>query len=277
MTHTPEPLSEEYAYALTWKAATERLIAAAAIPVEEAKQREAALASDETGIDISLPPLVESEEGRKMLSTTLRFTRHRYRLFRNRLSSEIMQNKFLPQPIKERLTQDLDKRLDIDIDEIIESPKLRVKISPAVLDKQLLELYDRMTSGPQGDLLRLIGGGGQVGLQNMYMRRVAEKQKKRTGSIPDPIPFYLQSETDENPRTVVGGIRRALRKNLPKNDLPISEASKVNNQQSASIVSKQKDTMKMSSTALHAFVPSSRVTSAPPSQFTTRKPFSLLI
>eukprot|EP00977_Amphora_coffeiformis_P012775 scaffold3231_cov184-Amphora_coffeaeformis.AAC.1 len=129
--------------------ATERLIAAAAVPVEEAKQREAALASDEAGIDISLPPLVESEEGRKMLSTTFRFTRHRYRLFRSRLSSEIMQNKFLPQSVKERLAQDLEKRLDIDIDEIIESPKLRVKISPAVLDKQLLELYNRVTSGPQ--------------------------------------------------------------------------------------------------------------------------------
>jgi len=287
MTHSPEPLSEEYTYALTWKAATERLIAAAAVPVEEAKQREAALASDEAGIDISLPPLVESEEGRKMLSTTFRFTRHRYRLFRSRLSSEIMQNKFLPQSVKERLAQDLEKRLDIDIDEIIESPKLRVKISPAVLDKQLLELYNRVTSGPQGDVLRLIGGGGQVGLQNMYMRRVAQKQKKRTGSIPDPIPFYLQSETDDNPRTVVGGIRRALRRNLPKNDISVSQTPKMNaalgksysnpDHKSASIVPEQKDTPKMSSTALHAHLPSSRVASTPPSQFTTRKPFSLLI
>lgn len=285
MTHSPEPLSEEYSYALTWQAATERLIAAAAVPIEEAKQREAALASDGAGIDISLPPLVESKEGRKILSSTLRFTRDRYRLFRSRLSNEILQNKFLPEAIKERLAADLEKRLDIDIDEIIESPKLRLKISPAELDQQLLELYNQISAGPQGDVLRLIGGGGQVGLQNMYMRGLAQKQKKRTGSIPDPVPFYLKSEADDNPRTVVGGIRRALRRNLP-NDISGPETPKMNSAmgktysdsepRSASVVPEKKDAPKMSSTSLYAFRPA-RVTSTPPTQFTTRKPFSLLI
>jgi hypothetical protein len=44
-------------------------------------------------LQIALPPLVESEEGRKGLSTVLRFTRHRYRQFRKRLSQEISDNK----------------------------------------------------------------------------------------------------------------------------------------------------------------------------------------
>ena len=262
MTHSPEPLSEDYRYALTWKAATERLIAAAAIPVEEAKQREAAFQSEDAGIDITLPPLVDSEEGRKLLSTTLRFTRHRYRQFRSRLSTEIMQNRVLPDSIKSRLKADLDKRLDFDIDEILESPKLRLKISPAELDKQLLELYDSLGRGPGGDVLRLIGGGGQVGMQNLYMRRMAQKRKKRTGVTPDLVPFYLvDSESDDNPRTLVGGIRRALRRNLPKR-------------------SADRETPKMSmmvhSQPQHAqCMP--RVHSTPPSQFTTHKPFSLLI
>lgn len=276
MTHSPEPLSEEYSYALTWKAATERLIAAAAIPLEEAKQMEAALSSKDTGIDITLPPLVESEEGRKLLSTTLRFTRHRYRQFRSRLSSEIMQNKVLPLSIKERLAADLEKRLDFDIDEILESPKLRLKIAPAELDKQLLELYDQVSAGASGDVLRLIGGGGQVGLQNMYMRRLAKKEKKRTGALPDPIPFYLiDTESDDtSPRTLAASIRRALRRNLPQQPFVATEAK---NSLSIGKGKKASKAPKMSRTCLHAHSIHRPVTCTPPGHFTTRKPFSLLI
>ena len=283
MTHSPEPLSEEYTYALTWKAATERLIAAAAIPLEEAKQREAALASEDAGIDITLPPLVESEEGRKLLSTTLRFTRHRYRQFRSRLSNEILQNKVLPKSLKDRLAADLERRLDIDIDEILESPKLRLKISPAELDKQLLELYDRISGGPGGDVLRLIGGGGQVGLQNMYMRRMAKKEKQRKGTIPDPLPLYLMESDDDSAETLVAGIRRALRRNLPKEMLvnsPTGLSADLPPKTDSSAETKldsfgKKETPKMSTTSLHAH--SCRLRSTHPSQFITRRPFSLLI
>lgn len=276
MTHSPEPLSEEYSYALTWKAATERLIAAAAIPVEEAKQMEASLTSKDAGIDITLPPLVESQEGRKLLSTTLRFTRHRYRQFRSRLSNEIMQNKVLPRSIKERLASDLERRLDIDIDDILESPKLRLKISPAELDKQLLELYDQLSAGAGGDVLRLIGGGGQVGLQNMYMRRNAQKQKQRTGTLPDPVPFYLMdTESEDSPRTLVAGIRRAMKRNLPKEPFVATEARNGLSLGKSS-GKKAPNAPKMSATCLQVYS-NGGVTCTPPSQFTTRKPFSLLI
>lgn len=287
MTHSPEPLSEEYAYALTWKAATERLIAAAAIPVDEANQREAALASEDAGIDITLPPLVDSEEGRKLLSTTFRVTRHRYRQFRSRLKNEITQSKVLPRSIKDKLAEDLERRLDIDIDDILESPKLRLKISPAELDKTLLELYDQITVGPGGDVLRMIGGGGQVGLQHLYMRRQAKKEQQRTGTFPDLVPFYLKdTEPEESPKTLVGGIRRALRRNLPEY-VPVSQrAPTVSAQDKLSLqkASKgeftpngatKKQTPKMSTTSLHAYY--SRVATARPSQFTARKSFSLLI
>ena len=50
ITHVPEPTTEEYLYALTWKAATERLIAAACIPREEYDKMQEAVSSEESGI-----------------------------------------------------------------------------------------------------------------------------------------------------------------------------------------------------------------------------------
>jgi hypothetical protein len=74
----------------------------------------------------------------------------------------------------------LDKRLDLDIDEILDTPKLRIKLSPAELDKQLLELYDTISESPGGDVLRILGGGGQIGLQNLYLKRHAERERWKT-------------------------------------------------------------------------------------------------
>jgi hypothetical protein len=284
MTHSPEPLSDEYSHALTWKAATERLVRATAVTAEEAKQREAALL-DDAGIDITLPPLLESEEGRKLLSTTLRFTRDRYRQFRSRLSNEIMQNKVLPQSVKERLAADLDSRLDFDIDEILDSPKLRLKISPAELDKSLLELYDQVTRGPGGDVLRLVGGGGQVGLQNLYMRQQAKKQQARTGTLPDPVPFYLMdTEPEDGAKSLAGGIRGVLRQNLPSDMLSAFRNGVISDDphtssltgKPTSIATSDKNSPKMA--ASHTFQANSpRIASVRPSQFTSRNPFSLLI
>jgi hypothetical protein len=170
MSHAPEPLSDEYMHALSWKAATKRLEDAGCIPVAKAEQMKELYSSKDGGAELPFPPLFEDEKRRNQISTTLRYTRYRYRQFRSRLSSEILQNTVLPKTRRERMAADLEQKFDFDIDEILESPKLRLQLSPAELDKSLLELYDNVSRGPSGDVLRLIGAGGNpIGLQNLYM------------------------------------------------------------------------------------------------------------
>jgi len=52
MTHAPAPLTEEYAFALSWEAATQRLEAAGCIPKEESERMKEFLASDDAGIEV---------------------------------------------------------------------------------------------------------------------------------------------------------------------------------------------------------------------------------
>jgi len=65
MTHSPEPLTKEYAYALSWQAATERFEAAGSISVAEAEAMKEALTSEDAGVEIGLPPLIKDEVERK--------------------------------------------------------------------------------------------------------------------------------------------------------------------------------------------------------------------
>ena len=71
------------------------------------------------------------------------------------------------------MVKELDKRLDLDVDELLASPKLKVQLSPAELDRKLLEFYNSVTEGPGGDVLRMIGGGANVGRQTYYMKQQA--------------------------------------------------------------------------------------------------------
>lgn len=124
----------------------------------------------------------------------------------------------LPKPLRERLLKELDRRLDLDIDEILESPKLQLQLSPAELDKSLLELYNAASESPGGDILRVIGGGGRVGLQNFYMKQQAAKQRKKTRNLGfDLLPALVEEVyTEEKELKPTEWVRKALNSNYFK-------------------------------------------------------------
>lgn len=158
-------------------------------------------------MQIVLPPLTTSDERRKKLTASFRRTRGRYRNFRKRLSQDISKTNVLPKELQQRLITELDKRLDVDLDELLSSPKLRVKLSPAKLDKLLLELYDSVTEGPSGDVFRVIGGGANVGMQNLYLKQQQTKIAKMG---------YLEDYSDEfDELTPTALVKRALSRNFP--------------------------------------------------------------
>lgn len=124
----------------------------------------------------------------------------------------------LPNGVKERLVQELDKRLDLDIDNVIASPKLRLQLSPAELDKRLLELYKFIQTGPRGDVLRIIGGGQEVALQDFYIKTHTRREGSRSTLNQSSSfgPFEtLGDESDTGKLTASQWVNLALRKNLP--------------------------------------------------------------
>ena len=207
-------------------------------------------------LQISLPPLFDKEEDRELIANGLRRSRNRFRQFRSRLSQEIEQSNgasctyfflgvcnlahdqwfsiiVLPARVKQRLTSELGKRLDLDIDKILESPKLEVQLSPAELDRRLLELYESVAGSPGGDLLRVISGGSAVAFQQMYIKR-NEARKRRKNRIGRSVVFgpFDGDDREENVRTTSQWIQRALRRNLPQKSIPVldkeKDASKLN-------------------------------------------------
>lgn len=113
----------------------------------------------------------------------------------------------LPKDLQQRLIAELDNRLDLDLDELLESPKLRVKLSPAKLDKLLLELYDSVTTGPSGDVFRVIGGGANVGRQHLYLKQQQSKLNKLEYDA-----TMISDAVDGS--TPTGLVQRALKRNF---------------------------------------------------------------
>lgn len=145
---------------------------------------------------------------------------------------------------------ELDKRLELDIDAIMESPKLRLQLSPAELDNQLLELYNKVSQGPGGDVVRVIGGGTNVGMQNLYMKRQARKKAQQNdpdgadSDWPFSLPVFSDGdEVEEKERTTTQWVKLALRRNLP----PVKNTSflpKVK-QKASGLRAKNEDSTKM--------------------------------
>ena len=164
--------------------------------------------------------MIESAEGRKLVASTLRRSRASFRKFRDNLAQEISTTRVLPQKLKDRVLKDLDKRLDLDIDELLSSPKLELKLSPAELDRQCLDLYQKVAQGSGGDLLRVIGGGQEVALQHQYMRQQARNQLKAAQALNITSPFFVDKsldDTDAKDRTASQWVKWTMRKNLPTN------------------------------------------------------------
>ena len=156
--------------------------------------------------------MTTNEKQRKQLSATFKKTRLRYRNFRKRLSQDISKSNVLPTELQQRLINELDKRLDLDLDELMSSPKLRVKLSPAKLDKLLLELYDSVADGPSGDVFRVIGGGVNVGKQDLYLKQ----QQTKMAKISEDDDFL----DDGDVTTPVSLVKRALNRNFKRRRQP---------------------------------------------------------
>lgn len=148
---------------------------------------------------------------------TVKNTRERYREFRAKLSQEIRQSNVLPPDLQNRMLTELDKRLDLDLDELLSSPKLRLQLSPAELDKRLLDLYKVVSENPGADLLRTVMGGANVGRQSLYLKQQAQKAKIRSrlenGEKP-VLPQFLEDVGLGGDGTATKWIKRTLRRNL---------------------------------------------------------------
>lgn len=164
----------------------------------------------------------------------------------------------LPKELQKRMVSELDKRLDLDIDEILESPKLRIQLSPAELDKQLLDFYAKVSEGQSGDIFRVIGGGVNVGRQNFYMKQQARKKSGKALDLFSLPAFADLDELDDRERTTTQWVKLALNRTLPKYNTSFAK------KQATSLRAKNKDSTKMSLSC-----PSRKSYYQPPNPFKT--------
>lgn len=171
--------------------------------------------------------MTRDDEQREKISRSFRRTRGRYRNFRSRLSQEISKTQVLPKDLQQRLITELDKRLDVDLDELLSSPKLRVKLSPAKMDKLMLELYDSVVQGERGDVFRVIGGGATVGRQLRYIKeqqsKLSKSQYQDTATLAE---IGLMSDSEATTPTNL--VKAALQRNLPEKLVPLKSGKESN-------------------------------------------------
>ena len=144
---------------------------------------------------------------------------------------------------------ELNKKLDLDIDDILESPKLRLNLSPAELDNQLLDLYKWVADGPSGDVLRIIGGGQDVAFQDLYIKRQARKERQKDPNRQNMLSFAALDALDDIDNELASPsdrINQALKRNLlPKRNLPRSDNG-IPRTKSTSLKAQDKSKMSMS-------------------------------
>jgi hypothetical protein len=150
------------------------------------------------------------------------------------------------------MLNELDKRLDLDIDNVLETPKLRLKLSPAELDKQLLELYNRVTDGPGGDILRMFGGSQEIARQNLYLKKHARRERARNMTNQTSLAFgpfdALDEDIDAEKRTASQRVKWSLRQYLPKSITPLPQSAPRKQQKPPSEKNDDKSKMTMSLT-----------------------------
>ena len=155
-----------------------------------------------------------------------------------------------PSGVAQRLTNELDKRLDLDIDEELESPKLRLQLSPAELDKRLLKLYKNIVDGPRGDVLRIIGGGQEVALQDLYIKTHALRDRAKDPKNQTILSFgpfeALDDDSDDTKRTASQWVNWALRRNLPRGNVPINRSHRKSQGMKTGIAKNKDEGMTMS-------------------------------